>query len=794
MKRAKLFYKIKPTITLVLVILISSVVVVTMSLQYYFSKDLAFDATESNFRLTAEKIEQKITNLDISKRNLLKTVVHSNEILDFPKVKEQHKLLKVLTTILNNNPEIYAIYSGNKNDFFYEVINLNINKSLRKRYRASKEARWLVVKIYKEEDGVRYRYNQLIDKNHKVINTTKKIATYNPSVRPWFKEAFGTNSVIKTKPYQFVNINQKGITYAKKITDTNTVVGIDVSLESISNFLQKQATDKNQKIILFKDNSKIIASANIDKGIIEMPYKEILTFVKNKKVEKINFKMQLENEYYVYYSVLKLESKDKDYLTIMIPTDTIMKPFIDKIYNSFFISLLILTLTIPLIKYATNVLVEPIKKLENENEKIIKRDYDNVNLIETRIKEYNDLSKSLYRMSCSIKDYKEKQEELMDSFIKLIAGAIDAKSKYTGGHCERVPLLTISLANAASQCEDGIFKDFKLKTKEDRRELKIAAWLHDCGKVTTPEYVIDKATKLETIYNRIHEIRTRFEVIHRDLTISMYENIKNGANEEKEKDKLRKEHEKLQKEFTILANANIGGEFMKDEDIEKICKISQRKWTKYFDDTIGISNDEKARITDKDKTFPKEEKLINDKSEHIIKRGYFSQKEFDKYNFKMNVPKYLYNHGEIYNLTIRKGTLTDEERFKINEHIIMTIKMLEELPLPKNLQRVPEYAGAHHETLIGTGYPRKLKKENMSIPARIMAIADIFEALTATDRPYKEAKKLSESIEILSFMVKDQHIDEDIFKLFLTSGVYMKYAKGFLKEYQIDDVDISKYV
>ena len=160
----------------------------------------------------------------------------------------------------------------------------------------------------------------------------------------------------------------------------------------------------------------------------------------------------------------------------------------------------------------------------------------------------------------------------------------------------------------------------------------------------------------------------------------------------------------------------------------------------------------------------------------------------------MQVPKHLYNQGEIYNLTIKKGTLSEEERFKINEHMIMTVKMLEELPFPKNLEKVPEYAGAHHETLIGTGYPRRLKKEDMSIPARIMAVADIFEALTAADRPYKEAKKLSESIKILSFMVKDEHIDEDIFKLFLTSGVYMNYAKEYLKEEQIDEVDISKYV
>ena len=150
--------------------------------------------------------------------------------------------------------------------------------------------------------------------------------------------------------------------------------------------------------------------------------------------------------------------------------------------------------------------------------------------------------------------------------------------------------------------------------------------------------------------------------------------------------------------------------------------------------------------------------------------------------------------GEVYNLCIGRGTLTAEERFKINDHMVQTIIMLEQLPFPKHLKRVPEYAGGHHETMIGTGYPRRLTKADMSIPARAMAIADIFEALTAADRPYKKAKTLSESLRIMSFMKKDEHIDPDLFALFLETGVFSEYAEQYLLPEQIDEVDIDQYL
>jgi len=390
----------------------------------------------------------------------------------------------------------------------------------------------------------------------------------------------------------------------------------------------------------------------------------------------------------------------------------------------------------------------------------------------------------------------EAQRVLLDSFIELIASAIDAKSPYTGGHCQRVPELTKMLAGAACDAKDGSFADFDLN-EEEWYELHIAGWLHDCGKVTTPEYVVDKAVKLETIFNRIHEVRTRFEVVKRDVEIEYLKKRLDGdgdpAELEKEKDARLKQ---LDDDFAFIAQTNIGGEFMDEEKKERVKQIAEIKWTRTLDDRIGLSYDEAKRFEKTPaKSLPVEEGLLADKEEHIIERESFDLFNDDNpYGFKMEVPAQQYNMGEVYNLCIDRGTLTTEERFKINDHIVQTIVMLDQLPFPKNLRRVPEYAGGHHETMIGTGYPRRLSKDDMSIPSRIMAIADIFEALTASDRPYKAPKTLSESMKIMNFMKKDQHIDPELFDLFLTSGIYKKYAERFLKPEQIDEVDIEQYL
>ena len=387
------------------------------------------------------------------------------------------------------------------------------------------------------------------------------------------------------------------------------------------------------------------------------------------------------------------------------------------------------------------------------------------------------------------------QKELLSSFIKLIAKAIDAKSHHTAGHCLRVPHLTKMLAQAAEEQTSGEFKEFSL-TKDQWEELDIAAWLHDCGKVTTPEYVVDKATKLETNYDRIHEVRMRFEVLKRDAQINYWKELNRGGDEELLKIALLDQELKLDQDFAFVAQCNLGSEFMPHIAQQKLIELANMTWQRTIDDRIGISWEEQLR---KEKiikqSLPATEKLLDDKVEHIIERH---PKDVlatnNKWGFNMQTPEHLYNRGEVYNLCIAKGTLNAEERYKINEHIVQTIIMLDGLKFPKHLSNVLEIAGGHHEKIDGTGYPKRLRGEEMSTPAKMMAIADIFEALTASDRPYKKSKKLSEAIKIMSYMKTDQHIDASLFELFLSSGIYLSYAHQFLSPEQIDHVDIQQYL
>jgi HD-GYP domain-containing protein (c-di-GMP phosphodiesterase class II) len=387
------------------------------------------------------------------------------------------------------------------------------------------------------------------------------------------------------------------------------------------------------------------------------------------------------------------------------------------------------------------------------------------------------------------------QKELLEAFIKLIASAIDAKSPYTGGHCQRVPELTKMLAQAACDADSGPFRDFSLDS-EQWEALHIAAWLHDCGKVTTPEYVVDKSTKLETIYDRIHEIRMRFEVLKRDAEIACWKSISSGADRDSTLETLARQLSGLDKEFAFIAKCNEGGEFMSDEDIARVRQIARRTWGRTLDDRLGVSREERRRKSRQvAQDLPVEEPLLADKDEHLVERDEADRMPGDNpWGFRLDVPEYKYNRGEIYNLCIRRGTLSAEERYKINDHIVQTIIMLEKLPYPKHLKAVPGIAGGHHEKMDGTGYPRQLQRDDMSLTARMMAIADIFEALTASDRPYKKAKTVGEALKIMSLMQQDQHIDPDLFRLFLTAGVYKQYARRFLPPGQLDGVDISQYL
>ena len=390
-------------------------------------------------------------------------------------------------------------------------------------------------------------------------------------------------------------------------------------------------------------------------------------------------------------------------------------------------------------------------------------------------------------MVLETQDLLKSQYDLRDALIRILAGAIDTKSPHTGGHCARVPVIFQMLLEAAHEAEDGQLKDFRLDAA-GREEARLAAWLHDCGKVTTPEYVMDKATKLETFHDRIHEIRTRFEVLKRDAEIAGLKARLNGADPGREQRKLAKALAKLDEDFAFVAACNLGGEHMDDAVLERLAIIGARPWLRTLDKRLGVSRDELGRMLGAGvPDAPAPETLLMDNPEHIIPRGEKDRLPGDNpWGFCLDMPNALYNRGELYNLRVRRGTLTVEERYKINDHITRTIMMLEDLPLPKSLSRVPEIAGAHHETMDGRGYPRRRKREEMSWEARMMAIADIFEALTAWDRPYKASKTLRESLEIMEIFKLNNHIDPHLYELFLAADIPGRYAAEYLKPEQND--------
>ncbi|KPQ27762.1 MAG: HD-GYP domain [Marinobacter excellens HL-55] len=393
----------------------------------------------------------------------------------------------------------------------------------------------------------------------------------------------------------------------------------------------------------------------------------------------------------------------------------------------------------------------------------------------------------------------ESQQALLDGIIHLVANAIDAKSPYTGGHCERVPKLAHMLIAQAEQSTEPPFARFRM-TEDERYEFHLAAWLHDCGKITSPEYVVDKAVKLETIHNRIHDIRTRFEVLHRDAEIDCLNACLSGEDPETAANRRDKQQDQLQLDFAFLAQANHGSESMAEDDVQRIRDIGSRTWLRHFSDRLGLSGDEQQAMAGiPEPPLPAQEPLLADKPWHIrdwgdlvppVRKG----DPRNRWGFDMKLPEHAQNRGELHNLTLRYGTLTEEERFKINEHIVQTVCMLDALPLPDRLARVPRLAGTHHERMDGLGYPYALDGSKMSIPKKIMAVADVFEALTAVDRPYKEGKTLTQALTIMADMVDKGHIDPEVFDLFVSSGVWQQYAREHLRPEQIDDVDESQFM
>jgi HD-GYP domain-containing protein (c-di-GMP phosphodiesterase class II)/ABC-type amino acid transport substrate-binding protein len=1018
---------------------------VAISLQYFFSTDMATESTLSVYQKTAASTRDYLSAVDSRATAATRILSQFTRFEGKNGISDDSRQL--FAEAMQRNPLFFAIYIGFSNGDFYELINLDADPIARRQFRAEPEDRWLTIRVSGEGNN-RLRQFSYLDGDFKLRAKREHRTDYDPRKRPWFTDA-KPGGVNKTDPYLFQHLQAPGETYSTIVPENQAVLALDITLSSLSGFLNSQDLSEDSEVYLFQQTGELIATnqevqqedwlppapeleltaeqqqlaqsidfltvsneidwppinfaasgqpygyaidvldyiaemtgipiryvnglswnemgqmflsneldvlqpvffqenrellgdmsdpflqvpygvitatggypitdieqlfgktvaiptgwslannleenfpeieiirvenvramfdavregeadAAIDTapilnytaaqffiddvvihqpldfgeatmpthlhfminksraGLTELfntalaslgpdhlqalrekwldsrssvsrqlgavPYAELMQMTQQAMSDELQTVSLNGEDYFVYVTPFGEAESKQDYFAITTPVDTVLAPGLDKVKTSIALTTLAVLLLVPVSWLLASPIVKPIRQLAADSEKITQRRYNEVQDVSSNIVEVGDLAGSMSNMSDAIQRHEKAQEELLDAFIKVIAQAIDDKSPHTAGHCERVPELAFMLARAAEQSDQGPFKEFAFKNEEEWREFQVAAWLHDCGKITTPEHIIDKGTKLETIYNRIHEVRMRFEVLWRDAEIDyLIQLAQPGADQAELAQQKNDKQQQLRDDFAFIANANVGGEFISEEDVAKLHELAEITWLRYFDDQLGLSSGEISRLQTDSRPLPATEKLLVDRPEHLIERHHST--DYDpKFGIKMAVPKYLYNLGELHNLAISRGTLSAEDRFKINEHIISTIKMLESLPFPDELKRVPRYASTHHETMKGTGYPRKLTGEQLSMPERIMVLADIYEALTAADRPYKKAKPVSQALDILHKMVQNDHIDVEVFELFLRSGVYLQYAQRFLPARQIDEIDINQYL
>ncbi|MFO7716858.1 HD domain-containing phosphohydrolase [Desulfosarcina sp.] len=733
-----------------------------------------------------------------------------------------HPGIELMIKALDFYDYIFSTYLGYDNGSFIQIVAVRDQPELRLLFDAPPGAAYILRTIFTDSQGLKQQRWRFLNLKRQVIGKIDNLdPDFDPRSRPWYIQAGKLETAFFTEPYIFSSTKVPGITCAQRLLSGGGVFGADITLDRFSISLERQKVSDNGRLFLFDRTGRVIAHPT--ENPIKTGAGETLSFLTGEEsadplVRAIVAEYRAHPEY-LRNRTLEIMINSATYLVRSTAFKTDLK--FDHILAStapladftghirrmqqriYLFSGLVLLVVMPLALLVSRKISGSLIQLEKESRKIQQSDFSESKPFDSSIKEIHSLIKAFVLMKSTIRDYtarliqaKQEIEDLFTAVTELLAGAIDAKSPYTGGHCKRVPVVAKMIAMAAHESTDAPFANFRMDAEDKRREFEVAAWLHDCGKVTTPEHVVDKATKLETIYNRIHEIRMRFEVLLRDAEIDFYrQRLAGNADGACLEAQLEKRHKQIADDFAFVAACNIGGEFMPDEKIERLEEIAARTWVRHLDDRMGISQDETALKNRQPRpTLPVVEHVLTDKPEHIIPRPNPDPFEGNTYGFNMAVPENQYNLGELYNLAIRKGTLSPEDRFKINEHIIQTIIMLRRLPFPENMKHVAEIAGAHHETMIGNGYPRGLKKEEMSIPARIMAIADIFEALTAADRPYKKPKTLNEALRIMSRMRNDRHIDAELFDLFLQSGVYQTYAEQFLDPAQMDAVDIRHYL
>ncbi len=751
---------------------------------------------EERFRLITHQITLGASNLEREGEQIALALASNPDINHPLGDSVEHPLIDGMSALLHKGDHIFSAFIGHPSGDYIEVSNLDAEAGIRDLWEAAPGERWVVNKVF---DGPAGRMERLefLNEGLDQQRSLQKPSDYQANKRPWFAGAEYLK-VHRTDPYRLAMVDRMALSFSS--ADRNGyVAGAIMLLSSLNDSLRQDIYPDSYLAVFFDESGKALARTDGGgEGRDEAgpQHSQRLAALTSLSSDPEIWGQLVTRDvggepYYMYINRVGSfgDSRQLGFIALSASVTEVLEPARAALLRGLGVSFVVSILGILAALWAAAKLVKPIRALAGETGKISERKFEAVVPVRTRITELARLSGSLVSMAEDIQHYQLQQQTLHDSIVRLIADAIDQKSPYTAGHCERVPELGIALAQAASQNDSTPFVNFELVGEEAWREFRLAAWLHDCGKITTPEHIVDKGSKLEAQYNRIHEVRMRFEVLLRDAHIRYLEQRHEQPDAEAVlAAQLAEERRELMADFVFVAECNVGGEFMDEKRLARLRSVGATTWTRYLDNRLGLSPAEELHLSRFPGETPAVETLLSDRPEHVFQDD-MAQSRYAGLAFTMTPGEFKQNLGEIYNLSIQRGTLTPEDRYVINEHIIATIKMLESLPWPDELSRIPEYAGGHHEKLDGTGYPRSLKAEQLSVPARILAVADVMEALTASDRPYKKAKPLSVALQIMIKMAADSHLDPDLVRLLITSGVYRSYAEQFLPAEQIDAVD-----
>jgi HD-GYP domain-containing protein (c-di-GMP phosphodiesterase class II) len=319
----------------------------------------------------------------------------------------------------------------------------------------------------------------------------------------------------------------------------------------------------------------------------------------------------------------------------------------------------------------------------------------------------------------------ESIQRLFEGFVKASVTAIEARDPTTSGHSFRVANLTVAMAEVVDRCDDSIYASIHF-SRDQMREIRYASLLHDFGKVGVREEVLVKAKKLYP--SQLELIKQRFDFVKRTL-----------------------ENETLQSKIDYLLEKG------REEFLQSLPKLDAK-----LADAVGeLDGYLQAIIRSNEPTV-----LPEGNFERLLGIAAVNYLDFD------GTRKPLLHEDEVRLLSIRKGSLDDDERHQIESHVAHTFNFLQQIPWTNEIRSIPEIARGHHEKLNGTGYPYKLSAPEIPLQTRIMTISDIFDALAAADRPYKKAVSVERALEILEFSVKDGELDSDLFKLFKAAKVY----------------------